>query len=127
MDRLSDSPPKSARFPRKVVIPILTVCALLAGLVGFGFYFLAVNQYKANRLAEKATVLSLVNAFFSTYADVRSKSEQSSLPVPATFRATCPLLPIPQHNTRPEAPAMSRHALAKSSPIRVRRSCRGWV
>ena len=87
MDPLSESRPGSAQFPRKIVLPILTICALLAGLVAFGFYYLAIDQYKSNRLAEKATVLSLVDAFFSTYADARSKSEQSSLPVPATFRA----------------------------------------
>ena len=87
MDSNSVGPSHNAPFPRKIIFSILTVCVLLASLVAFGFYFLAIDQYKSNRLAEKTTVLTLVDAFFSTYSDIRSKTENSSLPVPATFRA----------------------------------------
>ncbi len=87
MDSNSVGPSHNAPFPRKIIFSILMVCVLLASLVAFGFYFLAIDQYKSSRLGEKATVLTLVDAFFSTYSDLRSKTENSGLPVPASFRA----------------------------------------
>ncbi len=87
MDILSENKRQSGQDWRKFALQYLMVCALLASLAAFGFYSLAIDQYKENRLAEKATVLSLVDAFFSTYADARSKASQTDLPVPATFRA----------------------------------------
>ena len=68
-------------------ILIFALSALIAGVVGFGYYNLAIDQYKSNRQAEKVTVLAIIDAFFSTYSDIRSQATASELPVPATFRA----------------------------------------
>ncbi|MDH3701182.1 MAG: ATP-binding protein [Alphaproteobacteria bacterium] len=87
MDTNSVTPSNNTPFPRKIIFSILTACVVLASLVALGFYFLAIDQYKSNRLGEKTTVLTLVDAFFSTYSDLRSMTENSGLPVPATFRA----------------------------------------
>lgn len=74
------------RFVKPILlIPLL--CLLLSVGVGIGFQHLAVEQYKSNRLAEKATILAVVDAFFSTYSQFRSSSKNPELPVPATFRA----------------------------------------
>ncbi len=61
--------------------------ALLACIVGFGYYNLAIDQYKSNRRAANTAVLAVVDAFFSTYSDIRNQAAGSELPVPATFRA----------------------------------------
>ena len=63
------------------------ICLFFGAVVGFGYQYLAVSQYKSNRLAEKETVLAVVDAFFSTYSSIRGESDNSALPVPATFRA----------------------------------------
>lgn len=66
---------------------LLGACALISILAASGFKQVLIEQYKTNRLAEKATVLSLVDAFFATYSDARSSPDHTTLPVPATFRA----------------------------------------
>ncbi|MGY8719514.1 MAG: c-type heme family protein [Verrucomicrobiia bacterium] len=72
---------------RKPIILIAAICVFIALGAGFGFRYLSVEHYKSNRLAEKSTVLAVVDAFFSTYATLRSTEKDSTLPVPATFRA----------------------------------------
>lgn len=78
---------RQAWFSGKALRFFLAICALVSVLAGFGFKHVMIDQYKASRLAEKATVLSLVDAFFANYALVQSGSDDAALPVPATFRA----------------------------------------
>ena len=78
---------RPTRLTASPAVLICALAALLACIVGFGYYNLATDQYKSNRRAGNTAVLALVDAFFSTYSDIRSQAAVPELPVPATFRA----------------------------------------
>src|SRR5216683_3774716 len=60
---------------------------LLAAGVGYGTYSLNLRWYVANKGEEKITALQLVDAFVTSYSDIRGRFNSDEVPVPATFRA----------------------------------------
>jgi methyl-accepting chemotaxis protein len=79
-----------ARFTRsrsgRVLIVYLALAAAISVGVGSYFYRAAFQSFIAHKSDEKATALRLVDAFVTTYSQVRSQLGQNA-PVPATFRA----------------------------------------
>jgi len=67
-------------------VVFLAFCALLAVAAGFGFYQSSVHAFKVNKTEEELTVLRLVNAFVSTYSDIRGAALSEDAPIPASFR-----------------------------------------
>ena len=63
------------------------LCAGLSAAVGYGFYGSNLSWFKINKGEEKTSALQLVNAFVTTYSDVRGHFLAGDAPVPATFRA----------------------------------------
>jgi signal transduction histidine kinase len=62
-------------------------CALLAGAVGYGFYYSSVRWFQSSTGEQKTTAIRLVDAFVATYTGARTDHMTSEAPVPATFRA----------------------------------------
>jgi len=63
------------------------LCAVLSVAVGYGFYYSNLSWFKINKGEEKTSALQLVNAFVTTFSDVRSQYLNGDAPVPASFRA----------------------------------------
>jgi PAS domain S-box-containing protein len=61
--------------------------AVLSAAVGYGFYRSGVASFTANKSEEKITALRLVDAFVTSYANLRGQLGADRAPVPATFRA----------------------------------------
>ena len=61
--------------------------ALFAAAIGYGFYYSNLSWFKINKGEEKTSALQLVNAFVTTYSDVRGQYLNGDAPVPASFRA----------------------------------------
>jgi diguanylate cyclase (GGDEF)-like protein/PAS domain S-box-containing protein len=68
------------------LILYLGLCALLAAIVGWGFYYSSLSWFKEHKSQEEITTLRLVDAFVANYSALR-KQMGSAAPVPATFRA----------------------------------------
>jgi signal transduction histidine kinase len=63
------------------------LCAALSALVGYGYYYSSVRWFEVYRGEEKVTALQVVDAFFTTYSDLRGPYMRNEAPVPASFRA----------------------------------------
>jgi PAS domain S-box-containing protein len=70
----------------KSFLAFAVLCALLAGLVGYGFYASSVRWFQTSTGEQKGTALGLVDAFVATYSAVRAEHLATGAPVPATFR-----------------------------------------
>jgi PAS domain S-box-containing protein len=70
----------------KSFLAFAVLCALLAGLVGYGFYASSIRWFQTSTGEQKATALGLVDAFVTTYTAVRAEHLATGAPVPATFR-----------------------------------------
>ncbi|HTQ33644.1 MAG TPA: ATP-binding protein [Stellaceae bacterium] len=68
-------------------IGILLFSAALAFVAAYGFYQVSVRSFVANKSDEKTTAMQLVDAFVTTYSDIRNQMGAADAPVPATFRA----------------------------------------
>ncbi|HYM01679.1 MAG TPA: ATP-binding protein [Stellaceae bacterium] len=66
---------------------LVIFCALLSIVVGYGINRLRLDSYISDKREEKITALELVDAFVTTYADIRGTLANTQSPVPATFRA----------------------------------------
>jgi len=64
----------------------LAFCALLSAAVGFGFWIISLEWFKAHKSEEKLIALRLVDAFVGDYSNIRGQFGANA-PVPATFRA----------------------------------------
>src|SRR4029079_2311538 len=64
----------------------LAFCALLSAAVGFGFWIISLEWFKAHKSEEKRIALRLVDAFVGDYSNIRGQFGANA-PVPATFRA----------------------------------------
>ena len=64
----------------------VSLCAVLAVAVGYGFYYFSLNWFKEHKSSEKIIALQLVDAFVTDYSAIRSQFGQGA-PVPASFRA----------------------------------------
>ena len=64
----------------------LALCAVLAAVVGWGFYYSSVSWFQQHKSQEEVTTLQLVDAFVANYSSLR-KQLGPDAPVPATFRA----------------------------------------
>jgi methyl-accepting chemotaxis protein len=73
---------KSGRF----LILYLVLAAGISAAVASYFYSTSLQSFLAQKAAEKATALKLVDAFVTTYSRLRSQFGANA-PVPATFRA----------------------------------------
>ncbi|HUL05406.1 MAG TPA: ATP-binding protein [Candidatus Acidoferrum sp.] len=74
-------------FSVKGYAAFFVLCAALSAAVGYGFYSSNLSWFKINKGEEKTSALQLVNAFVTTYSDVRGHFLVGDAPVPATFRA----------------------------------------
>jgi len=81
------SPSWRQHFNIKGYAAFFALCAGLSAAVGYGFYGSNLSWFKINKGEEKTSALQLVNAFVTTYSDVRSHFLAGDAPVPATFRA----------------------------------------
>jgi hypothetical protein len=68
-------------------IRFLALSALLALVLGIGFFELAQRRYEQNKREEKVTALQLVDAFFAEYSEIRGGQLHGQAPVPASYRA----------------------------------------
>jgi signal transduction histidine kinase len=68
-------------------IGILLFSAALSFVAAYGFYQTSVSSFVANKTEEKTTAIRLVDAFLSTYSDIRQQLDGNNAPVPETFRA----------------------------------------
>ncbi len=68
-------------------IGILLFSAALAFVAAYGFYQVSVKSFVAHKTEEKMTALQLVDAFVTSYSDLRRQLNNGDAPVPATFRA----------------------------------------
>jgi signal transduction histidine kinase len=71
----------------KAYAVFFALCAGLSAAAGYGFYDSNLSWFKINKGEEKTSALQLVNAFVTTYSDVRGHFLSGDAPVPATFRA----------------------------------------
>lgn len=85
----ADIAPPSWRqhFSIKGYTAFFLLCAVLSAAVGYGFYSSNLSWFKINKGEEKTSALQLVNAFVTTYSDVRGHFLSGDAPVPASFRA----------------------------------------
>jgi len=81
------SPSWRQHFNIKGYAAFFALCAGLSAVVGYGFYGSNLSWFKINKGEEKTSALQLVNAFVTTYSDVRGHFLAGDAPVPATFRA----------------------------------------
>ena len=69
-----------------ILVIYLTLAGAISAAVASYFYNTSLQSFLAQKTAEKATALQLVDAFVTTYSRFRSQFGQDA-PVPATFRA----------------------------------------
>jgi signal transduction histidine kinase len=68
-------------------VAYVVLSVVLSVAVGYGFYHSNLGWFRINKGEEKTSALQLVNAFVTTYSDVRKQYLSGSAPVPATYRA----------------------------------------
>jgi signal transduction histidine kinase len=68
-------------------VAYVLLCVVLSAAVGYGFYHSNLGWFRINKGEEKTSALQLVNAFVTTYSDVRKQYLSGDAPVPATYRA----------------------------------------
>ena len=67
-----------------ILVIYLTLAGAISAAVASYFYNTSLQSFLAQKTAEKATALQLVDAFVTTYSRFRSQFGQDA-PVPATF------------------------------------------
>jgi len=83
----ANSPSWRQHINARGYVAFVLLCAVLSAAVGYGFYGSNLSWFKINKGEEKTSALQLVDAFVTTYSDVRSHFLAGDAPVPATFRA----------------------------------------
>ncbi len=69
-----------------LLVFVLLSAAISVAVAGY-FYHISLKTFLAQKAAEKVTALRLVDAFVTTYSQVRAQAGKDA-PVPATFRAS---------------------------------------
>jgi signal transduction histidine kinase len=68
-------------------IGILLFAAALAFAAAFGFYQASLRSFVASKTDEKTTAVQLVDAFVTSYSNIRHEFATDNAPVPSSFRA----------------------------------------